>query len=104
MRAETYFVIDGRLTIFKTPVAELLYGIDLARWLALAGTTLQKVRATPRGVTLDGEAFIDGTAVCARVKGLDTSVGAENSVTFDFECADGKSRDSRTIHFKQRPG
>ena len=104
MRVETYFVIDGKLTIFKTPSAELLYGIDLGRWLSLAGTTLQAVHATARGVTLDGEAFIDGTTVCAWVQGLDAAAGAENSVTFDFECTDGKSRDSRTIYFKQRPG
>lgn len=104
MRVETYFVIDGKLTIFKTPGARLLYGIDLAPWLALAGTTLQTVRATARGVSLDGDAFIDGTTVCAWVEGLDTAVGAENTVTFDFECTDGKSRDSRAIHFKQRLG
>jgi len=104
MRTESYFVIDGKLTIFKTPGARLLYGIDLAAWLAIAGTQLQTVTGSARGVTLDGAAFIDGTAVCAWVEGLDPDEGAENSVTFAFECADGKSRDFRKIYFKPRPG
>lgn len=103
MRIETYFVVDGKITIFKTPSARLLYGVNLAAWLTLAGTTLQTVKGSPRGVTMDGEAFIDGTVVCAWVDGLAAGEGVENSLTFDFECADG-SKDSRTIHFKKRPG
>jgi len=105
MRTETYFVIDGKLTIYKTPEACLLYGIDLSKWLALSGTTLQSVRPSAvSGVMLDGEPFIDGTSVCAWVMGLATEAGAENLLTFEFVCADGKSKDSRTIHFKKRPG
>jgi len=104
MRTESYFVIDGQLTIYKTPGARLLYGIDLAAWLARAGTSLTTVTGEARGVTIDGEAFIDGTCVCAWVDGLNTQAGAENSVTFAFECTDGKSRDSRKIYFKARPG
>lgn len=103
MRTESYFVIDGKLTIFKTTGARLLYGIDLAAWLAIAGTQLQKVTGSAMGVTLDGDAFIDGTSVCAWVEGLSLDEGAENSVTFAFECTDGKSRDFRKIHFKARP-
>jgi len=104
MRTETYFVIAGQLTIYKTPGARLLYGIDLAPWLDLARTALTKVTGDARGVMIDGEAFIDGTCVCAWVDGLDTGPDAENSVTFAFECADGKSRDTRKIYFKARPG
>lgn len=104
MRIETYFVIDGRLTIYKTPRAHLLYGIDLADWLEKTGSPLQDVTAIEQGVTRDGDPFISGTAVCAWITGLDETEGAVNSYTFNFACADGKSQDSRTIHFLKRPG
>jgi hypothetical protein len=105
MRPETYFVKDGKITIYKNPGARLKYGIDLAEWLAEAGTALLGVTAGDVvGVTLDGQPFIDGTWICAWVTGLDQADGADNLVTFDFTCTDGKSEDSRTIHFLKRPG
>lgn len=105
MRAETYFVKDGKLMIYKNPGARLKYGIDLSDWLAVAGTALLGVTASEVvGVALDGTAFVEGTQVCAWIMGLDQADGADNFVTFYFTCADGKSEDSRTIHFLKRPG
>jgi hypothetical protein len=103
MRTETYFVINGKLSIYKTPGARLLYGIDLADWLAKTGSQLDSVTAAVAGVTLDGPAFVDGTQVCAWIQGLDEAEGAVNTCTFTFICTDGKSTDSRTIHFLKRP-
>jgi hypothetical protein len=103
MRTETYFVTSGRLSIYKTPSAELYYGINLKNWLAKAGTSLASVTATVAGVTLAEDAAVDGTIVKALVAGLDEADGAENWIRFDFTCTDDKSRDSRTIHFLKRP-
>jgi hypothetical protein len=71
----------------------------------VAGTELDAVTSSDvQGVALDGAAFIAGTKVCAWISGLDQADGAANTWTFTFICTDGKSTDSRTIHFLHRPG
>lgn len=102
MLIETPFVKDGRVTFRKTPAARLLYGWDLIDWLAETGTTLQSVTGTGIGITPDGQSFIQGTVMCIWIAGMDIKDGAENSYTFNFQCADG-SAESRTIHFIKRP-
>lgn len=102
MRKEVFLVLHGQPTILKTPRARLLYGIDLTDWIAETGSPLASVTADVRGVTRDGEAFIQGATVCAWIKGLDEAEGAVNSCTFAFACADG-SADERTIYFQKRP-
>lgn len=103
MRTDTYFISNGKLCIYKTPTAELLYGLDLVDWLATTGTQLSSVSAAVQGVTLVGDPFIDGTKVCAWINGFDQTDGAINTCTFAFAGTDGKSSDTRTIHFLQRP-
>ena len=102
MLIETPFVKDGRVTFRKTPSARLLYGWDLVDWLAETGTTLLSVTGAGVGIAPAGQAFIQGTVMCVWITGLDLTDGAENSYTFDFQCADGGA-ESRTIHFIRRP-
>lgn len=103
MGIETYFVKYGKATIYKTPSASLVYGWDMADWLAEFGSSLLSVTATVQGVTMVGDAFIQGTAVCARISGLDLAAGAVNSCTFRFFCTGGDDYDERTIYFEARP-
>lgn len=101
MNTETFFVKDGKTTIRKTPAAHLLYGWDLANWLAETGTTLQSVTGVGVGITPVGSPFIQGTAICIWIAGLNEAEGAANSYTFRFKCYD-TSDEYRTIHFIKR--
>jgi hypothetical protein len=104
MITDRFFVKDGVATIFKTPGAELVYGLDLVDWLKLTGTTLATVEVKDfTGVQAVGEPWIDGTCVAVWITGLDEQEGAINCCTFAFAGADGKSWDARTIHFAKRP-
>ena len=100
---DKFIVVDHRIQIPKTPAAELYYGVDLTDWLAAGGLTLASCSATAVGVTLIEPADKQGTVVYALIGGLDLAEGAENSCTFSFVCTDGKSKDSRTLHFTPRP-
>jgi hypothetical protein len=100
---DKFIVVDDCIQIEKTPGAELYYGINLADWLSEIGQTLQSCSATAVGVSIMEAAAIQGTIVYALIGGLDLADGAENSCTLSFVCADGKSKDSRTLHFTRRP-
>ena len=100
---ETYFVKDGRPTIYKTPAAKLNYGYDLKDWLAEIGADLADVSAEVVGVAKTHEAKIQGTCVYVNLEGLDESEGATNSCTFKFTADDpDASYDERTIYFIKR--
>jgi hypothetical protein len=101
MKIETHFIKDGKVTFRKTPGARLLYGWDLADWLAETGTTLDTVTGAGTGIEPDGDPFIDGTTLCIWIAGLDET-GADNFYTFRFVCVD-TSIEYRTIHFIKRP-
>ena len=102
MTTETYFLKDGRVTFRKTPAARLLYGWDLAEWLAETGTSVRSVTGTGIGITPDAAPFIQGTTLCIWIAGLDEAPGADNSYTFCFVCLD-TSIEYRAIHFIKRP-
>lgn len=98
-RLESFRLAGDRYVIGKSPAASLVYAVDLADWLAEAGTTLKAVTSRVRGVTLEGS-FMEGTCVAATVSGFAKLDGAPNCCTFDFECKNGQ-QSSVTIYFEK---
>lgn len=90
----SFRIIDGELEIDKGPGAELIYGIDLRRWLA-EGETLDTLTVTVQGVEKVSET-IEGTQVLAWIKG--GTVGEPASATYQWTTSIG-GVDERTLHF-----
>lgn len=104
MSTETFFVKNGIASIYKSPGAELPYGLNLVDWMRMAGMGIGSVFVKDViGVTQVGEPFIDGTCIGALFRGLDESESALNCATFQWVGADGQTGDERTIHFVKRP-
>jgi len=86
-------IMQGRITIEKDPDAVLVYGFELARWLA--GEALVELEVIGNGITVEQTA-IDGTRALARISG--GTVGEEASATFRFTTESGAT-DVRTMWF-----
>ena len=104
MSTETFFVRNGVASIYKSPGAEMPYGLNLVDWMRMAGMGVSRVVVKDvLGVVQVGEPFIDGTCVGAIFKGLDEADDAMNCATFQWYGTDGQTTDERTIHFVKRP-
>lgn len=104
MITENFFVKNGVASIYKSPGAELSYGLNLVDWIRVAGMDISRVIVTDVcGVIQIEDPFIDGTCVGAVFGGLDEAEGAINCATFQWWGTDGRTTDQRTIHFVKRP-
>lgn len=87
----TIFTLRGGMPYApKHPLSQVYFGLDLADWLALRGTTLVSVTAVAQGIELIGSPFIQGQTVLAKFGLMDTSEDGVNSCTFLFTCSDSE--------------